>query len=80
MAIKENSDYQDRYGRYPVLTCSKSTKLGDIHDKLWSMFPGEGYKFCIVFDESKDEYQDMNELDVLFLDEVKEEVLAYGGA
>lgn len=53
-----------------------------IHDALWKNgLCGEGYKFAMVFDESKDEYEEPpKETELYFLDDLLEEVVEYMGA
>lgn len=50
-----------------------------IHDALWKNgLCGEGYKFAMVFDESKDEYEEPpKETELYFLDDLLEEVVEY---
>ena len=77
--IKLGTDTPDYAGRYPEITCSPSATLKEIWSYLWEHNGGEGYKFGMVFDCSKDEYEDIEEFNVFYLDELDEEVKAYKG-
>ena len=76
MKFKQNEDCkQDIYGRTPAayITGSDATPQ-KIHDAIWK-------KFAMVFDESKDEYEDPpKETELYFLDDILEEVIEYVGA
>ncbi len=83
MKFKQNIDCkQDIYGRIPAayITGSDATPQ-KIHDALWKNgLGGEGYKFAMVFDESKDEYEEPGkETELYFLDDLLEEVIEYVG-
>ena len=67
-------DEEDRSGACPILF-PKSATMADIHEWLWMNY--QGYKFGIVFDETKDEYESMTEARVYFLDGLKKEVDTY---
>lgn len=73
MKIKDG--IQDKYGRYPLrVTGMKSLK--ELHEYLFSNY--QGYKFAIVFDETKEEFEELEkEIFVYFLDEIAEEVAEY---
>lgn len=84
MKFKQNEDCkQDIYGRTPAayITGSDATPQ-KIHDAIWKNgLSGAGYKFAMVFDESKDEYDDPpKETELYFLDDILEEVIEYVGA
>ena len=84
MKFKQNNDCkQDRYGRTPhtYITGADATPQ-KIYDALWrSGLGGAGYKFAIVIDASRDEYEEPpKETELYFLDELLEEVVEYVGA
>ena len=74
MKIIENGE-QDRFGKYPIIFKSASVKQIDewLFDHYW------GYKFAIIFDTTKDEYEVMDKSYVYFLDEVLDEAAEYAG-
>lgn len=73
--MKIKTDIPDRYGRYP-LRVSGMKSLKELHEYLWHNY--QGYKFAIVFDESKDEFEELEPgVLVYFLDEIVEEVAEY---
>ena len=74
MTVIENSE-EDRFGKYPIIF--KSAKISEIHDWLFAHF--QGYKFAIIFDETKDEYEPQKDVYVYFLDEVLDEAAYYAG-
>lgn len=65
----------DRFGKYPIIF--KSAKINEIHDYLFAHY--QGYKFAIIFDETKDEWEPQEEVYVYFLDEILEEAASYAG-
>lgn len=73
--MKVNTEYQDRYGRYPMhVTGMKNLK--ELHEYLFNNY--QGFKFAIVFDETHDEFEELEPgILVYFLDEIAEEVAAY---
>lgn len=77
------SEYEktDRFGIYPALWIKgKDANPQKIYEALWSRYGGQGYKFAIVFDCSKDEWEDLEkETPVYFLDEILEEAIDYCG-
>lgn len=83
MKFKQNIECkQNRYGETPAayITGSDATPQ-KIHDALWrNGLGGEGYKFAMVFDTSKDEYEEPGkETELYFLDDLLEEVIEYVG-
>lgn len=57
---------EDRFGRFPLaFTGYKS--LSEIHDYLFNNY--QGYHFCILFDETKDEWEPYGKTLVYFSDE-----------
>lgn len=81
MKIIENNDKEDFAGRYPICSvkCSELVKLVD-----WLYRNYQGYKFGIVIDVYGEEYPVPEKpsdfkVDVLFLDEVFDEAVAYIG-
>lgn len=71
----------DRFGNYPALRIrGKDANPQKIHEELWGRYGGQGYKFAIVFDCSKDEWEDQEkETPVYFLDTILEEIINYCG-
>lgn len=83
MKFKQNVDgKQNRYGETPAayITGSDAT-LQKIHDAIWKNgLGGMGYKFAMVFDMSKDEYEEPpKETELHFFDDILEEVIEYVG-
>lgn len=73
--MKVKTDIPDRYGRYP-LRVSGMKSLKELNNYLWQNY--QGFKFAIVFDESKDEFEELEpEVLVYFLDTLVEEVAEY---
>ena len=69
------TDVNDRYGRCPLIF-SGAKNLKEIHAYLWKNY--FGYKFAIVFDETKDEFEELDsKIYVYFLDEIAEELAVY---
>lgn len=69
-------DVQDRFGRYYIRFTGYT--LLQIHEWLWNRYGGEGYKFGIVLDVSKEEFEPMdNTVYVYFLDALAAEVEDY---
>ena len=75
MKIKEE-ERQDKYGEYPACWV-KSADLTRLQEWLFNNF--NGYKFAVVFDCMKDEYEEAKEMPVYFLDCVSKELIAYAG-
>lgn len=71
----------DRFGNYPAFWIKgKDADPQKIHEELWRRYGGQGYKFAIVFDCSKDEWEDPEkETPVYFLDTILEEIISYCG-
>lgn len=71
----------DRFGNYPVLRIKgKDANPQKIYEELWGRHGGQGYKFAIVFDCSKDEWEDPEkETPVYFLDTILDEIINYCG-
>ena len=79
MKISEG-EKPDRFGNYPIWTKGKDANPQKIYEELWGRYGGQGYKFAIIFDCSKDEFEDPeNETPIYFLDEILEEVIDYCG-
>lgn len=66
---------ENRFGKHPIIF--KSCNLKQIYHWLFNNY--YGYKFAIVMDTNFDEYQEMEETYVYFLDEIAEEVADYCG-
>lgn len=62
----EVMDNPDRHGLYPIIFTGYSVR--EINEYLWSNY--QGYRFVITFDETKDEYEPMEEITVYFLADV----------
>ena len=72
--MKVIEDKQGCYGRYPIWF--SGCKLKDIHEWLFKHY--YGYKFCIVFDETKDEFEEFETpVPVYFADEVLTELAEF---
>ena len=70
----------DRFGNYPIWIKGKDANPQKIHEELWRRYGGQGYKFEIIFDCSKDEWEEPgNETAVYFLDDVLDELISYCG-
>ena len=71
----------DRFGIYPALRIKgKDANPQKIYEELWGKYGGQGYKFAIVFDCSKDEWEDPEkETPVYFLDTILDEIISYCG-
>ena len=71
----------DRYGNYPALRIKgKDANPQKIYEELWNRYGGQGYKFAIVFDCSKEEFEDPEkETPIYFLDAILEEMINYCG-
>lgn len=67
----------DRFGNYPIIF--KNASLKAIHEYLFGHYGGEGFKFVIVLDESNEEFEELEEVFVYFMDEILEEVADYSG-
>ena len=75
MKVTDNGNTQDRFGKYPVIF--KNASIKQIHEYLFNHY--NGYKFALIFDETHDMYEEMNEAYVYFLDEVLDEAAEYAG-
>lgn len=76
----DDSEKKDRYGRYPIWIKGKDANPQKIQEALYSRYGGQGYKFAIIFDCSKDEYEEPEvETPVYFLDDILDEVINYCG-
>ena len=71
----------DRLGNYPAMWIKgKDANPQKIHEELWGRYGGQGYKFVIVFDCSKDEWENPEkETPVYFLDTILDEIINYCG-
>lgn len=70
-----DSGEPDRFGEYPIIF--KSANVKQINEWLFDHY--QGYKFAIIFDTTKDEYEEMDEAYVYFLDGVLNEAAEYVG-
>lgn len=75
--MREPVESKDRYGTDCIIF--KTHNLKDIQEWLWDNYGGYGYKFSIVIDMSKDEYEVPGETYVYFLDEILPEAAEYAG-
>ena len=76
--MKVIQDIADSVGRYPIIFSSANLK--EINDWLFNNYGGEGYKFAIIVDVSKDEYEPWgSKTYAYFLDDIAGEVAAYKG-
>lgn len=74
------SEREDRYGNYPIWIKGSDATPQKIQDELFRRYGGQGYKFAIVFDVSKDEWEEPEKKTaVYFLDEILDELIAYCG-
>ena len=72
---------EDRYGNYPIWVKGSDAIPQKIQEELFRRYGGQGYKFAIVFDVSKDEWEEPEkETPVYFLDEILDELTVYCGA
>ncbi len=79
MQISEG-EKPDRFGNYPIWIKGKDANPQKIFEELFYKYGGQGYKFAIIFDLSRDEFEDPEkETPVYFLDEILEEVIDYCG-
>lgn len=70
----------DRFGNYPIWIKGKDANPQKIYEELWRRYGGQGYKFAIMFDCSKDEWEDPEkETPVYFLDDILDEIINYCG-
>jgi len=78
MKIKE-TDKPDRNGVYPCCWISgRDATPQKIYE--WLFYHFQGYKFAVMFDCTKDEFEDMDkETPVYFADGILDEVLDYVG-
>lgn len=78
MKVNE-TEKPDRYGTYPCCRVSgKDANPQNIHEWLYRNY--EGYKFAIIFDCTKDEWEEPDkETPVYFLDTILDEVISYCG-
>ena len=68
---------EDRYGNYPIWIKGSDATPQKIHEELFNRFGGQGYKFAIIFDVSKDEWEDPEkETPIYFMDELTDPALA----
>ena len=65
----------DRFGKFPIIF--KNASIAQIHEWLFNHY--QGYKFAIVFDETKDEYEEYDGAYVYFLDTILDEASDYAG-
>lgn len=79
MKVNE-TEKPDRYGEYPCCRVSgKDANPQNIHEWLYRNY--DGYKFAIIFDCTKDEWEELDkETPVYFLDAILDEVINYCGA
>lgn len=77
MKIREGGDEPDIFGEYPAAWVEKAKNLQEIWDWLFKNYNGS--KFAIIFDATKDEYQELTATPVYFLDCVFNELLEYMG-
>ena len=71
---------EDRYGNYPIWIKGSDATPQKIHEELFNRFGGQGYKFAIIFDVSKDEWEDPEkETPIYFMDELLDELIRYCG-
>ena len=75
MTVIHDDSTRDKYGKYPIVF--KGVKsLREVNEYLWQHY--NGYKFAILFDETKDEYEDYGTaILVYFLDEIVDEAAEY---
>lgn len=77
MKIKE-TDRPDRFGIYPCCWVSgKDACPQSIQEWLYTHY--QGYKFAIIFDCTKDEYEEVKEVPIYFLDTLLKETVNYIG-
>lgn len=71
----------DRFENYPALWIEgRGANPQKIYEELWGRYGGQGYKFAIVFDCSKDEWEDPEKkTPVYFLDTILDEIINYCG-
>lgn len=79
MKVNETENL-DRFGIYPCCRVSgKDANPQNIQEWLYRNY--EGYKFTIIFDCTKDEWEEPDkETPVYFLDSILDEVINYCGA
>ena len=70
-------DAEDRYGQSCIIF--KTTNLKLINEWMYNHYGGNGWKFVIMLDENGDEYHEMNEAYVYFLDSLTDEFISYIG-
>lgn len=78
MKVKQN-EKQDRFGIYP---CCWVSGKDAAPQKLqqWLYYHFQGYKFAVVFDCTKDEFEEPDkETPIYFLDTIFDEFLEYVG-
>lgn len=73
----DDKERETRQGEYPAAWVLKSADFRKLQDYLFST--GQGYKFAIIFDCTKDEYEELEEVPVYYLDTVFEELIDYCG-
>lgn len=70
----------DRFGNYPIWISGKDANPQKIYEELYSRYGGQGFKFAIIFDCSKEEWEEPEkETPVYFLDTVLDELISYCG-
>lgn len=70
----------DRFGNYPIWIKGKDANPQKIQEELYRRYGGQGYKFAVVFDCAKDEWEEPEEeTAVYFLDTILDEVISYCG-
>lgn len=71
---------EDRYGNYPIWIKGSDATPQKIQTELFGRYGGQGYKFAIIFDCTKDEWEEPEkETPVYFLDEILDELIQYCG-
>lgn len=73
--LNPKTDIPDRAGRYP-LRFPKSARISDIREYLFHTYPD--YQFCIYF-RFTEEYDELEEIDVYFVDEILGEIATFMG-
>lgn len=70
----------DRFGNYPIWISGKDANPQKIYEELYRRYGGQGYKFAIIFDCSKGEWEEPEkETPVYFFDAVLDELISYCG-
>lgn len=77
MKIKETNE-PDRFGIYPCCwVTGKDACPQNVQEWLFKHY--QGYKFAVIFDCTKEEYETEKETPVYFLDELFDEIVEYIG-